>query len=312
MEQAEQFFSAAQAVGPPTKPVLLFYGLSQAARSIAAAARTAHQSDWRLGGGHGITVGPMQGVGSAGLATLTLRDSGKGSFTALAGILGAASLPAETAIGHLWSLVPHLDLAPLKGVGQGSPLAVKREDNMTMRNQRTRVRVAPIPSELVDTGLPEGPATGDLAGVIHAQRLAVTAYLDEYPTLSGWSFAMPDGNPIGAMRVSVEAVDVPLILGSSSSAQGEVDDIAARTFNYQGVSYAFPRTGGSSSAAHPLLLWYAVLFGLSMLSRYEPKVWAKLIAIDSSEDASPIEAALDEAMRTLPQVILQTIHEVAS
>jgi hypothetical protein len=49
-----------------------------------------------------------------------------------------------------------------------------------------------------------------------------------------------------------------------------------------------------------------------MLSRYEPKVWARLIAIDSSGDASPIEGALDEAMRTLPQVILQTLHDVAS
>ena len=312
MEQAEQFFSAAQAVGPPTKPVLLFYGLSQAARSIAAASVTAQQSEWRLGGGHGITVGAMQGVSSSGLASLTLRDTGKGSFTALAALLGVASLPTETRIGDLWSLIPHLDLAPLKGVGRGSPLAVTREDNMIMRNQRTRIRVAPIPGDLVDTGLPEGPATGDLAGVIQAQREAVTAYLNEYPTLLGWSFAMPDGNPIGAMRVSVNAFDVPLILSSSSSAQEEVDDIAERTFNYQGVTYAFPRTSGSSLAAHPLLLWYAVLFGLSMLSRYEPKAWAKLIAIDSSEDASPIEAALDEAMRTLPQVILQTIYDVAS
>jgi len=122
---------------------------------------------------------------------------------------------------------------------------------------------------------------------------------------------MPEGNPIGAVMVSAGEFEVPILLGPSTSAQAELQDILDRTFNYQGVPYAFPAVGSSSPPAHPLLLWYGILYGLSMLSRYEPKVWAHLISIDTSADASPIEGALDEAMRALPQVLLQTLHDVA-
>jgi hypothetical protein len=45
MEQAEQLFGAAADVGPATRPLLAFYGLSQAGRAIAAAS---HATAWEL------------------------------------------------------------------------------------------------------------------------------------------------------------------------------------------------------------------------------------------------------------------------
>ncbi|MGY1593084.1 YaaC family protein [Geodermatophilus sp. SYSU D00708] len=311
MEQAEQFFAAAQAVGPATKPVLLFYGLSQAARSVAAASLSARHDEWRLAGGHGLRVGPMQGVVRTGIASLELQDSGRGTFTGLARILGAASLPSATALGDLWCLVPAMELAPLTGMGEDAPLVLRAEDGMVLRSQRTRVRIAPLPSGLMQTEFLEDGASGDLANAIEAQRSAVSAYLNRFPTLQGWSFAMPEGNPIGATMVSAEEFEIPILLGRSTSAEAELKDILNRVFNYQGLTYAFPSVGSSTLPAHPLLLWYGILYGLSMLSRYEPKAWAHLISIDASADASPIEGALDEAMRTLPQVLLQTLHDVA-
>jgi len=318
MEQAEQFFTAAEAVGPATKPVLLFYALSQASRSIAAASVSAAQAHWRLGGGHGLTVGPMQGVGTSGLSSLTMQDHGRGTFTGLANILSVASLPSETKLGDLWCLIPGLNLASLQGMGGGTPLVLQREEALTaggyhIPSRRTRVTVSPLPGTIVRTGLPPGQAMGDLQGEIEAQRSAASVYLNQYPTLAGWSFLVPDGNPIGAMWLTAEAGKVPIMLGhSGGDPSTEEADLASRTFNYQGESYAFPRVGGSDLAAHPLLIWYAVLYGLSMLSRYEPRAWAGLIDIDLSKDASPIEAALEEAGRSLPQVILQTLHDVVS
>ncbi|MGW9316795.1 YaaC family protein [Streptomyces albidoflavus] len=38
LEQAQQMFRAAEGVGPQTRPLLVFYGLSQAGRAIAATA----------------------------------------------------------------------------------------------------------------------------------------------------------------------------------------------------------------------------------------------------------------------------------
>lgn len=45
LEQAEQMFHAAHSVGPATSPLLLFYGLSQAGRAVAAAAKPVTRPD---------------------------------------------------------------------------------------------------------------------------------------------------------------------------------------------------------------------------------------------------------------------------
>lgn len=48
LEQTEQMFRAAAVVGPATRPLQVFYGLSQAGRAIAAAAWSLKGEDWRL------------------------------------------------------------------------------------------------------------------------------------------------------------------------------------------------------------------------------------------------------------------------
>lgn len=53
LEQSEELFAAARQVSPKARPVLVFYGLSQAGRAIAAAACKAYKHDWKLDG-HGI------------------------------------------------------------------------------------------------------------------------------------------------------------------------------------------------------------------------------------------------------------------
>lgn len=58
LEQAEQMFRAAESVGPAARPLLVFYGLSQAGRAIAAAAVKVEADDgWQLKG-HGIRSAP--------------------------------------------------------------------------------------------------------------------------------------------------------------------------------------------------------------------------------------------------------------
>jgi hypothetical protein len=53
LEQAEQMFRAAAVVGPATRPLLTFCGLSQAGRAIAVAAAAATADSCRLQG-HGL------------------------------------------------------------------------------------------------------------------------------------------------------------------------------------------------------------------------------------------------------------------
>lgn len=88
LEQAEQMFRAAATVDPATRPLLVFYGLSQAGRAIAAAASSIESGDgWKLSG-HGISSvgldGPLPEV-----EVRTGKNAGHESFVRLSELLGS-------------------------------------------------------------------------------------------------------------------------------------------------------------------------------------------------------------------------------
>ena len=120
LEQSEQLLTAARSVGFASRPILLFYGLSQAGRAIAAGSTLADGSSWQLAG-HGIeTVGLYQ---RRQLHAVELRDQGSGSFTQLAPLLGSASLPITTPLGQIWATIPDL---PVLNSGNAEYLPVLR------------------------------------------------------------------------------------------------------------------------------------------------------------------------------------------
>jgi hypothetical protein len=245
------------------------------------------------------------------LTNLTVQDSGAGSFTRLTDILHAASLPEPTPLGELWCLLPETERFPLPDMGSARPLVVEHEHYSVMRGRGTLVRVHPLPARVIHR-VPEGanPSTGQEEGWA-AERRRVADFLADYPGLEGWRFDRPEDEPSGLTYVASDQLQVPLALGMTGSAAEEVADIASRTTGYRGQQYAFPRVGGSDLPAHPFMLWWAITFGLSMLSRYEPKGWAERISISTSADASPIEHLLDPALVGLPELSHRSVLEVA-
>ena len=57
----------------------------------------------------------------------------------------------------------------------------------------------------------------------------------------------------------------------------------------------------------PLMLWWVLLFGLSSVASYDPEVWVAALDVNTSEQAVPIEAALDVALEALPELILDAL-----
>jgi len=74
--------------------------------------------------------------------------------------------------------------------------------------------------------------------------------------------------------------------------------------------YIFPSIGGDQQALHPLLAWWAILFALSMLARYQPDTWTDYLDIDQSP-AVPVETLLDRALLTCPELLLHAIRSVS-
>jgi hypothetical protein len=60
-------------------------------------------------------------------------------------------------------------------------------------------------------------------------------------------------------------------------------------------------------ALSSLLTWWALLFGLSMLARYEPAGWMKELDYDSSDLAAPLGELLEIGLHRVPELVLATV-----
>ncbi len=81
---------------------------------------------------------------------------------------------------------------------------------------------------------------------------------------------------------------------------------------YAGFSYFFPALGTADRSLHPLMAWWAVLYVLSMLARYQPAEWATHINVDASSQAVRLERILNEAIGTVPNLIAEAIDQVTN
>jgi hypothetical protein len=79
---------------------------------------------------------------------------------------------------------------------------------------------------------------------------------------------------------------------------------------YFNSTYLFPALGDNARAMHPLLAWWAVLYVLSMVARYEPRAWNEMSSINASVEASPIEHMLETAVIRLPRLVLDVIDQL--
>jgi hypothetical protein len=303
LEQAEQLFAAAEAVGDATRPILLFYGLSQAGRAIAAASTGVDSNHYRLSG-HGIAVTNLDQ--RAPLHELVVIDKEKGSFTHLAPPLRSGTLPAGATLGEIWASIPSL-LGYWPGGTRPYFPPLRFEPFRFMGFSGTR-------QELVAWihGLPADLLLAD------NQAEAVTSFLAHYPTLAGsaQSHLIPDGLPADDWQAG--ARKALRAWPSSTPPDGTAipnflsDDAELRTLPYlgDGDRWVFPALGGADIPLHPLLAWWALLYALSMLARYEPASWTSALDVDEQSTAVTLQGALSLALDTCPQLILHAIRAV--
>ncbi|WP_175543787.1 YaaC family protein [Micromonospora pattaloongensis] len=308
LEQAEQLFIAAKSVTPAASPVLLFYGLSQAGRAVAAAAAGKENvARWQLKG-HGITNADAAGLSPANLSTLTVQNNGSGSFTQLADILRAASLPTPVALGEIWCLLPESVHFPLPGMGSLRPEYIQLA-SYGIRDESKLLASVYVPSALLE----QRPDPDPLAAVVgwDQQRAAVREYLAKFPSLEGFNFTTPNGQRIEVRGHSSTTTEI-VIQWEKPPDRTDRDELLRHAVGYRSAHLTFPAIGSDKRPPHPLLLWWAVLFALSKLARYEPSMWATTISVNSSPAAAAVEHILRESMAILPELIHRTIFEVAT
>jgi hypothetical protein len=306
LEQAEQMFRAAAGTGVATRPLLVFYGLSQAGRAIAAAAASAGADRWELEG-HGIACvaqtlrGPLPGVRvQAG------REGNAGSFVRLSELLGSPLWPRgePLALGLLWDLLPDNRLTPLDDAARSrrTPLYLDHEALDPDQHPLVSVPVAYFPPWVIGAG--------------------------DGRTLDSYLQAFPDAPPCDSyIRRGRERDSVPdftrhddgwgeLVMnwalpGGPGGLEDKLGFVMAMTRPYRGSRWLFPAAGPAGRSMHPLMAWWAVLYTLSMLARYQPAEWAGHINVDGSRHAVALERLLKRAISLVPALIAEAIDQVA-
>ena len=307
--QAEQMFRAAATVGPATRPLHLFYGLSQAGRAIAAAATKIQADDgWQLNGHDIKTMPKTMGGPLADIQVRSDRAGGAGSFVRLSELLGSPLLPESrpATLSALWDLLPENGRSPLSNNDKArrTPLRIDHRDLFEEPHPLASVPVIGFPPWVVtsphgrqnlDTDLEAFPEAQDY----HSYRRTgdgpdATPIFDHHN--DGWGellmhWKMPEGRP----GSPVERASL----------------LEARTRPYCGTWYFFPALSTTSCSMHPLMAWWAVLHTLSMLARYQPAEWAGHIDVNSSRNAVPLERFLKLAIDVVPKVITEAIEQAA-
>ncbi|NEA20567.1 YaaC family protein [Streptomyces halstedii] len=322
LEQAEQFFRAARTVGPATQLVLVFYGLSQAGRAIAAAAialpdKSADVEDsvdeWNLKG-HGIQSldedGPLPDV-----AMKTDSRKKSGSFVRLSRLLDSplrGNNPPP--LSRLWDcllcdyedpiadpnsrimplLVEERDLVSNHREKQGAPHAMLWAPVV---NFPARVTTAEDPTRVVTDYIAHFPGVRDHHSY---HQLSTNGGQTQWPDLRVHAGGQWPELTMNWM--------LPRGPGTLADRQRYLRSI---TRLYAGTRYFFPSLGGSVTSVHPLMAWWAVLHTLSTISRYQPAEWGRHIDVHRSQHAVPIERLLTESIRILPQLVAEAIGEVS-
>lgn len=301
LEQAQQMFTAAANVGVATRPLLLFYALSQGGRAIAAAAKHVHNNDYPLVG-HGIKANPSTLAGPIAKVQLFGDNTVAGSFTRLSKILNSPTWggTAPVSLGGLWNTLPEGSLFPLDRSVSAAPLPVSVDELSVLHEAQTappvRLIVRGIPTDIMPPPQHAGPAP------------TLEAFLSQYPKLAGQSAiyvkgVYPDGQG-GTVHMEYPS-------SRSSYHERTAEALVHSTLYRLHDRYVFPAVGVNADSLHPVMAWWAVLYALSMLARYQPEAWADHISVDSSKSAVPIEQLLGEALTAAPELLLQTITDVS-
>jgi hypothetical protein len=304
LQQAEEFFDAACETGYATKPVALFYALSQAGRAIAAA--WGQEDRWELAG-HGLSV-PMQRErsGLPGIAESPIKVTPReaDSFGAVARLTGSATLPAGTIVqlGALWASLP--ELPPV--------------DELCADHWRAR-EITPAqdrPGRLL-FGAP--PLSGPTMGTVSLPELAdrddpreadAAEVLRPYPTASGAAIQIvPKREERDPSRV-VPAGLLDWTRREPGPVGGHINVVSPldrHAVEVGGRFYLRPSVGSDSTYLSTLMTWWALLFALSSIARYEPAAWTTALDVDASPIGNALEDALDEAEARLPHLIIEAL-----
>lgn len=304
LEQAEQLFSAAVTTGPAARPLPLFYGLSQAGRALAAA-RT--PSDPWKPRSHGI--GEASGNSTAATVAdfrVEPRKGNPGAFALVADALASSALPGPTRLGDLWPLLPDIQRFALPSSGPHRLINIQ-VNTYCADNDPINAEISGLPADLgIERHPDEDPSAPRADWALEEQR--VRNFLSNYPGINGYEFGTGGGQPIGFRPMDDGTAIVAVHWPNGPDAPSTPEQLTRRVATtYFGHTNSYPCLDASAQPIHPFVVWWATLFGLSILARYEPETWGRAVDINVSHEAVAIEHILNTALDSVPELLYRAL-----
>jgi len=206
---------------------------------------------------------------------VTTRESkaNNEAFQVVSEATGSPAIPADTSLrlGELWASLPGLVVHD--GLGAGHPRALGLHGDAGFDHALTSFY-----EDLPDKQAAEAWVSSQLVPYPHA-RDAVAQIKREHDRVEVY-FRWADGH---------------------------IDDFAERDWSNDRYFYLRPEVVAGQPSPLILMTWWAILFALSQLARYEPATWTSAIEPDGSALTVPIEEGLRTAKRS-PETGLPRHH----
>ena len=288
LEQFEELLAAAEAASPAVRPLPLFYALSQAGRAIAAA----HLANgWTLRG-HGLSCPDLAPASVLDLEIRPQRSNGADrldSFHAVADAMASGTPAAPVTLGQLWMALPGLSRLLADAPGQWpEALHVELLDDVTSKLYLFDY----VNAALLSYRHPYGEIADRLEMYPHGEVTIVDK--------------APNGDPLVLSTRSGVALSVRWPIGTHD-ALGRWATLARIAPSASGGERWWrPFVGGA--AMNDLMVWWTILFSLSMLARYEPARWNAALDLDRAPLASHLIRLMDAAVDVVPWLVLQALE----
>lgn len=287
LQQAEELHGASAASGYSSRPLPLFYALSQGGRAIAAA--RASNRLWELSG-HGLEAK----FDSDTVLEARVSPGSSGAFQVVAEATGSAGIVSDLALGALLASLPEFSMAATLG---SHPLAIglELEDDETFGEHfmllppygQVAVYIGP------EASLPPG----------ERQEQAMAELLPAHGRARGWGIHPGIRHARGMPCI---ALAWPIQTTTGERKYKALDVVATR----MGDRYFLrPTLGEDEGEISMLMTWWAVLLLLSSLARYEPARWQRALDVDGSAVAATLEEALDLAQERVPELLYEALTE---
>ena len=284
IQQYEELMRAAAGTPYAARPLPLFYALSQGGRAVLAA----HGGSEWTARGHGLA----EDVISEPIVEATIRPAPakRDLYGLVSDVVGSPRLQTSVELGALWSELPDLFDTPLPDQRWPRPIRVVP----AIYSQRELVIGAASRAALV---FPSGmtPSKDELGQL-----------LMHYPGAEDLAFATAPGVP-GLLTETTTLGSGVLVGWRADNEEDEPPQAVdvAPEHRFVGAHWLIPRVGGV--AVTPLMTWWVLLFGLSLLARYEPAAWVAALDANTSLLAVPLEDALDVALEAVPHLLLEAL-----